>query len=82
MGTVAQDLKHAARALLKHPGYLATALVTLAVGIGFSTATFSVINAVLLRPLPYEDPARLVRFIERKLPQFPTFSVSAGHYLF
>lgn len=82
MSTLTQDLKHAVRGLLKHPGYLATALLTLALGIGFSTATFTVINAVLLRPLPYEEPDRLVRFVERSLPQFPRFSVSPGHYLF
>jgi predicted permease len=80
--TLTQDLKHAVRGLLKRPGYLATALVTLALGIGFSTATFTVINAVLLRPLPYEDPDRLVRLMERNMPRFPQFSVSPGHYLF
>ena len=82
MQTLLQDLKQASRALLKHPGYLITALLTLALGIGFSTATFSVINAVLLRPLPYKDPDRLVRLIERNMPRFPRFSVSPGHYLF
>ena len=80
--SVWQDFRHAGRALLKHPGYLVTAMLTLALGIGFTTATFSVVNAVLLRPLPYEAPDRLVRLIERKLPQFPEFSVSPGHYLF
>ena len=80
--SVWQDLRHAGRALLKQPGYLITAMLTLALGIGFTTATFSVVNAVLLRPLPYEAPDRLVRLIEQKLPQFPEFSVSPGHYLF
>jgi putative ABC transport system permease protein len=77
-----QDLQHAMRALLKHPGYFATALLTLALGIGFSTATFSVIYAVLLRPLPYKDPDRLVVFAETHPPRFPRFAVSPGHYLF
>ena len=78
---VLSDLRHSLRALTKQPGYFVTALLTLALGIGFTTATFSVINAVLLRPLPYEDPAQLVRMRERKLPHFPSFSVSPGHYL-
>ena len=82
METLWQDLRHAVRASLAHPGYLATALMTLALGIGFSTATFTVTNAVLLRPLPFHEPDRLVRLIERNLPQFPRFSVSPGHYLF
>ena len=78
---ISQDLRQAARAMLKHPGYLATALLTLALGIGFSTATFSVVNAVLLRPLPYRNPSELLTLRERRLPQFPEFSVSPGHYL-
>jgi putative ABC transport system permease protein len=77
-----QDLRHASRALRSQPGYLATAVCTLALGIGFTTATFSVVHAVLLRPLPYEAPDRLVRLIERNQPRFPRFSVSPGHYLF
>ena len=82
METLWQDLRHAVRASLANPGYLATALMTPALGIGFSTATFTVTNAVLLRPLPFHEPDRLVRLIERNLPQFPRFSVSPGHYLF
>lgn len=82
MQTLGHDLRHAVRALLQQPAYLATALLTLALGIGFTTATFSVIDAVLLRPLPYKEPDRLVRLIERSLPRFPSFSVSPGHYLF
>src|SRR5262245_7042652 len=81
MSTFAQDLRHALRMYAKQPGYFATALVTLALGIGFSTATFSVINAVLLRPLSYTKPGQLLVVRERKLPQFPEFSVSPGHYL-
>jgi putative ABC transport system permease protein len=77
-----QDVRHAMRALLKHPGYLVTALLTLGLGIGFSTATFSVINAVLLRPLPFAEPDRLVQIRERNLPRFPEFSVAPGHFYF
>ena len=50
---IRQDLRHAVRAFAKHPGYAVTAMLTLALGIGFTTATFSVINAVLLKPLPF-----------------------------
>src|SRR5215472_18420497 len=55
-----KDLAYAARSLAKSPLFVTTAVITIALGIGASTAIFSVTNAVLLQPLPYRDPGRLV----------------------
>ena len=77
-----KDIRYGIRTLLRNRGFAATALITLALGIGATTAMFSVVDAVLLRPLPYREPQRLVSFLDDLSRQgYPRARVSPPEYL-
>ena len=80
IASLAQDLHYAVRRLRKSPAFTLVALATLALGIGANTAIFSVVYGVLLDPLPYHDPARLI-LLNETTPRVGTVSVSDPNFL-
>lgn len=85
MSRFLQDLKFASRHLLRTPGFTAVAILIMALGIGANTAIFSVVHAVLLEPLPFQDPDRLVQIWhvppQSEFPGMTRFAVSAANFL-
>ena len=80
MSDILQDIRYGFRTLIKSPGYTVVAVATLALGIGANTAIFSFVDGVLLKPLPYAEPERIVRVLE-KLPGGGRNGISTLNYL-
>jgi hypothetical protein len=80
--TIRQDLRYGARMLSKNPGFTLIAVFSIALGIGATTAVFSVVDAWLLRPLPFKEPERLIAVweAEAKSPNIPAVFAAYRHY--
>ncbi len=81
MDSIAKDLKYALRSLLRYPTFTVVAVITLALGIGANTAIFTVVNAVLLRPLPYQNAERLM-MIGTSTPAIRLFAATRNRFLY
>jgi putative ABC transport system permease protein len=80
MQTLLQDLRYGLRMLASNAGFAVVAVLTLTLGIGANTAIFSVINGVLLQPLPYQESGRLLVMSE-KTPEFDSMSISYPNFV-
>ena len=80
MGSLLRDVRYALSFLSRKPGFTLAVLSALILGIGANSALFSVVNSLLLRPLPYDDADRMVRLHERKPPELEAFPVSPGNF--
>jgi putative ABC transport system permease protein len=81
LGEMWQDARYAGRMLRRTPGFAVVVIATMALGIGACAAIFSVVDGILLRPLPLDDPNRVVVIRESFLPMLPDSSVASGKYL-
>src|SRR6476659_8380389 len=79
MDSIIKDIRYGVRGLLKHPGFTAIVVITLALGIGASTAIFSVVNSVVLRRLPYREADRIVA-IQELSPTGKRVQVTAANF--